>query len=143
MRVADASVALKWFFRKEKDAHLASRLLLSGVPLIAPDLIFAECASAARNSFKWGVIPEKLAHDIFRELPGMLDEVVPSASLARDAFALAGELDHEIYDCFYLALALRRRVPVVTADKDFIKSANRAGHGDFIIHLADAATGRL
>ena len=140
MRVIDASVALKLFFRDEDDALLAERLLRSGDSFVAPDLIFAECASAARNRFKSGTIPAFVAEDIFRELPGMLSEIVSSADLARDAFALAEELGHGIYDCFYLALAKRRGVPVVTADLGFIASARRAGYGELVVNLNNAAS---
>jgi predicted nucleic acid-binding protein len=44
------------------------------------------------------------------------EELVPAASLRERAFAMALELGHPVYDCFYLALAERRRTQLVTAD---------------------------
>jgi hypothetical protein len=38
-------------------------------------------------------------------LRAALPDLRPTASLARRAMALAIELDHPVYDCFYLALA--------------------------------------
>ena len=43
-----------------------------------------------------------------------------------DALRLALLLDHPIYDCLYLALALQTHPPLVTADRRFV-AAHRAG----------------
>jgi len=40
----------------------------------------------------------------------------PSRGLAVRALELADALEHPAYDCFYLALAERRGLPVITAD---------------------------
>jgi predicted nucleic acid-binding protein len=37
--------------------------------------------------------------------------------LCSDAVAAALELNHPVYNCFYLALAWERAVPLVTADR--------------------------
>ncbi len=39
--------------------------------------------------------------------------------LAPAATALAADLGHPVHDCYYLALALEERFPVVTADTRF------------------------
>ena len=39
---------------------------------------------------------------------------------------LALNLGHPIYDCFYLALAQRQDVPLVTADEAMIAAARKA-----------------
>jgi predicted nucleic acid-binding protein len=40
---------------------------------------------------------------------------------------LAVDLRHPIYDCLYLALAERERVPIVSADAKLLSAAKRMG----------------
>jgi predicted nucleic acid-binding protein len=48
------------------------------------------------------------------------------------AARLADDLDHPVYDCLYLALALQEQRPVITADRRFYSVVQRhpylAGH---------------
>lgn len=138
MRVADTSVAFKWFVAEE-DSHLADALLLRAERLVAPDVIFTECAHAVKRRILDG-LPQSALDDMCGRLPIILSQVFPTAPLAGAAVRLSLELGHyETNDCFFLALARRESVPLVTADRALIKSARRAGYGDFVVHLADAA----
>ena len=141
MLVADASVGFKWF-APEPDSDLALRLLTSG-PLVAPDIIAPECANALKKRLTGEIpgakLPKGVLDDMFRDLPKMLDGIVPTAPLAPSAVRLSIELQHKIFDCFYLALARRRDAPVVTADLGFIRAARRAGYGELVLDLKDAA----
>jgi predicted nucleic acid-binding protein len=56
-----------------------------------------------------------------------LVRLVAMPALARKASDLAQELDHPVYDCFYLALAEREGVPLVTADVRLISKVAAAG----------------
>lgn len=47
--------------------------------------------------------------------------------LQTQALRLGGVLDHPIYDCLYLALALDRGAALATADRRFIRVVTRAG----------------
>ncbi len=49
-------------------------------------------------------------------VPRHFEELTPAAGLRERAFAMALELGHPFYDCFYLAFAERRRTQLVTAD---------------------------
>jgi predicted nucleic acid-binding protein len=53
--------------------------------------------------------------------------MVPVADLYEDALRLAIDLDHPIYDCFYVALAMRNQAPLVTADRKLMELAGIAG----------------
>jgi predicted nucleic acid-binding protein len=56
--------------------------------------------------------------------------------LATSAGRLATDLDHPIYDCFYLALAVQEQLPVVTADQRFYDVVHKHPYlSDRIIHL--------
>lgn len=54
-------------------------------------------------------------------LPHLGVGLVPSHDLADRAMALAIDLQHPAYDCFYLALAESRRVPLITQDKTLMR----------------------
>ena len=53
-------------------------------------------------------------------------ELVAVESLQEQALALAIDLKHPVYDCFYLALAERENAPLVTADEAMIAAARKA-----------------
>lgn len=115
MLVVDASVACKWFVA-EPQAEAAARLLEDGSGLIAPDLIVPEVCNIARLKARRGEISALHGAAILSGLPQLLDELVPSATLARRAFAIASDIGHPAYDCFYLALAEARDTRLITAD---------------------------
>ena len=50
-------------------------------------------------------------------LEHLLRDVVPNEQLLPEAIRLALTHQHPVYDCLYLALALARREPLVTADR--------------------------
>lgn len=60
--------------------------------------------------------------------------------LTAAATRLASDLDHPVYDCFYLALAVHTQYPVVTADTRFHDKVCKHPYlSDRILHLADMA----
>lgn len=114
--VVDASVACKWFV-EEKDSAAAEALLGSGASLLAPDLLAPEFVNVAWTKLRRGEIGEAQAKAMVAGLPNLFDELVPSHTLAGQAFAIATALDHPAYDCFYLALAKAHGGRLVTADR--------------------------
>jgi predicted nucleic acid-binding protein len=50
--------------------------------------------------------------------------LVASSDLATSALQLATNLDHSVYDCLYLALALAIEAPLVTADRQLARVAS-------------------
>ena len=69
-----------------------------------------------------GGIELSQAADVPRALPETLAERSPLAPLAARALAIAAELRHPAYDCFYLALAEARDANLITADRRLIAS---------------------
>ncbi|MBV8455806.1 MAG: type II toxin-antitoxin system VapC family toxin [Acetobacteraceae bacterium] len=53
--------------------------------------------------------------EIAANLPRFFDALVSASMLARRATAIAGQLDHPVYDCLYLALAEAEQTELVTA----------------------------
>jgi predicted nucleic acid-binding protein len=117
--VVDASVAIKWLVDEPLSAQ-AARLLDDDLPLAAPELIYAEAANAlwaiARRG-RIGAADVREALDLLADAP----LTVPSSmrQLMAAAARLAADLDHPVYDCLYLALALQEQRPVITADRRF------------------------
>jgi len=54
------------------------------------------------------------------------------------ALALAQMLDHSVYDCLYLALAIDKGCPVLTADRHFAAAARRAELGGYVLLLGES-----
>lgn len=122
--VVDASIALKWV-SPEDDSDAATTLLERDVPLAAPAFLFVEVANVlwvqARAGKLDGVIAAGCLADL-RRLPLELwsgEEPLPSA------LELAFELDHAVYDCAYLALAMHLGRPLVTGDRRFRQKVER------------------
>jgi predicted nucleic acid-binding protein len=113
--VIDASVAVKWFI-EEPGTAAAKEHLGSEVRLVAPDLVVSEVCNALWARVCRGGIEEMQARVAVDLVARCYEELVPAASLRERAFAMALELGHPVYDCFYLALAERRRTQLVTAD---------------------------
>jgi predicted nucleic acid-binding protein len=112
--VIDASVGVKWVVT-ETDTDLARSL--SACRLHAPDLFAVECANILWKKVRIHELTRRHALDCLDLLRRAPFAIVPARDLMVEALELAFELRHPVYDCVYLALALRRGVPLVTADK--------------------------
>ena len=122
--VIDASVAIRWCFELERSDR-AEKLVKSREPLIAPDLLIAEFINAAWRLVVFGGAPSDLAVDSAGEITRAFEELVPSIVLKDRALAIALELRHPAYDCFYLALAEMRSIMVVTADDRLLRRCRK------------------
>jgi predicted nucleic acid-binding protein len=129
MIIVDASVAVKWVV--SESGSVAAAELLDKNRLGAPTLWLSEASNAL-----WAkVMRRQLTPDEARGQAAELAEapVVPIAlpGLLPVAMRLALELEHPIYDCFYLSAALQRDTHVVTADRRFFdRATGQSGLGD-------------
>jgi predicted nucleic acid-binding protein len=122
--IVDASVAAKWF-AAEGSSNRARALFATGEPLIAPDLILAEVANVLWKKLRTGLlIPDQVIAAAL-QLPKYFERLVPIGELLKRATELTIRLDHPVYDCFYLALAERERLPLVSADKRLLALLHR------------------
>ena len=99
------------------DSATAIALLEADEPLLAPDLVVAEVANAAWKLVRAGEIGADHGARIAAAISTAFSALVGAARLSTRAFALAHELDHPVYDCFYLALAEIEDAPLLTADQ--------------------------
>jgi predicted nucleic acid-binding protein len=114
--VIDASVALKWVL-DEPGQEAADALL--DEELVAPSLMLIEAANALWRRSRRGEISGEEARERLAELQGAPVTIVPIEHDLLAAADLANTLGHPVYDCLYLALALRENTHVVTADSRF------------------------
>jgi predicted nucleic acid-binding protein len=139
--VVDASVALKWYL-SEHDSEAALALLTSGERLIAPDLIVAELCNAAWRLIRRGELRAEQLAIIARGVADAFATLHGSGSLATRSAAIALELDHPVYDCFYLALSETRNAPLITADRRLILKADGTSFAQRTLDLSGAADRR-
>jgi len=125
MMVVDASVAVKWVL-PEPDSGPAVELRAAGA-LIAQSLVIAEIGNALWKSVLRGDADKLDAYAALQIAVAHFERIVAIDQLAARALQLAVDLRHPIYDCLYLALAERERVPIVSADAKLLSAARRIG----------------
>src|SRR5574340_79346 len=127
--VVDASVVVKTVVT-EAGSPAAVSVLASGRPLLAPENVYCECANALWKRVHRGLVePARLAGPLsaLASLPLL---TIGLRDLTPAAVALALEYDHPVYDCYYLAAAIRSDCELVTADRSLFDLARRVGLGD-------------
>lgn len=112
MKLVDTSVVVKWFVA---EAGQAEAELLIGEPLAAPDLLVVEVSNALWKKWRKRELEREHATTA-QTMVGSFVELRPSRPFAEQALAIAFELGHPVYDCFYLAMSESMDVPIVTAD---------------------------
>lgn len=119
--VIDASVALKWVLDEPgSDAAFA----LQGDDLFAPALWLLESANALWIRVQRGPFDADWADRRLKELVEAPVKTTPVEMDVEAALGLAAALRHPVYDCLYLACALRLGGQVVTADKGFLRATS-------------------
>ena len=122
--VVDASVALKWVL--EEDESDRAEALGEGRELLTSALLWPEAGNAIALRVKRGDMDRVRAADALRELRAAPLGTWPiTADVAIVALNIACDLAHPIYDCCYLALAIRENSVVVTADRRFRSAVAR------------------
>lgn len=116
--IVDASIAVKWVV--EEPASDRARALYLSDECWAPSLIMAEVGNALWKKQRMKIVSAEQATAALRALPDRI-RLFDVATLAPRALSLAVNLDHAIYDCCYLALAERERVPLVSADERLLR----------------------
>lgn len=122
----------------EIHAEEAFTRLASAATRFAPDLITAEIASALHKRTRCGdLTPDEM--ELKRTESQLLPlHLVPLRGLDERALGLALMLDHSVYDCFYLALAIDKGCPVVTGDRRLAAAARAAGLNEYVVLLGES-----
>lgn len=120
--VIDASVAVKWVLdERGSDAALA----LQAEQLTAPSLWLIESANALWATAARGQISAKETEERLAVLRRAPVETTPAEDDLASGLTLANRLRHPVYDCVYLAAALRLDAEMITAHSRFVKACSR------------------
>jgi predicted nucleic acid-binding protein len=135
--VLDASVAAKCVL-VEDHTDVAQHIARSR-RLLTPDLLWAELGSAlwARQRRRQ-ILPQE-ARLMLRQLRALRITSYPLSPLLPAALDVAIALDHSLYDCVYVALAVAQGCPVVTADRRFHRAVSASMLGDRIVWIEDVS----
>lgn len=133
MLVVDTSVVVKWTVR-EAGSDDATDLL--GRALVAPDLIQAELGSVLAKKVRRGEIRADQARRAFAASLDLVS-MMPSPLFAGAALELSLDLEHAIYDCYFLAAAEAYGSFLVTADRAFVTKVRGTRLAPLILQLGD------
>ena len=137
--VVDASVAAKWLV-EESDSATAEAVHRVGQILVAPELIVAEVSSALQQKIQRDEMTVEHATSALEGLPGFFDDLFPLRALGVRALAMASQIAHPVYDCYYVALAEQVNAAVVTADEKFLARLAGTAWASSAIHMRDAGS---
>jgi predicted nucleic acid-binding protein len=88
-------------------------------------LVVAEIGNAVWKRAVRGDLSSAEAIDAVATATALFTALTPMEHLAARATEIAIELNHPIYDCFYLALAERERATLVSADAKLLGAAKK------------------
>jgi len=116
--IFDANVVLLWMI----ETPLSSVALEAERTYrpIAPTLLGSEVSNGLRNQIKAGLYEPDWCLAQLRRLPRLV-QLEDERTLWPAALRLAAERDHPAYDCVYVAMALARGFPLITADAKLAK----------------------
>lgn len=115
-RTVDASVVAAAFFREEH-ADAARSLLVSDLELYAPDLVLAEMANVIWKRHTRGEIDAAESSQLLADVLTLPLQLTPSAEIVAAALELATRTRRTVYDCLYLALAIKTQTTLITGDR--------------------------
>jgi len=112
--VLDASSFLPLLL--DTSANLALLPFGSVTHAYAPDLLLPEVGNALWKYHRSGTaVPS--AREVLTLLERCDVQLIEGSAILERAYALACELDHPVYDCMYVAVALRHNAKLFTFDK--------------------------
>ena len=105
---------------------LAIDLATSSELILAPDVVRIEVASAITRAYRNQTVTKAEAEQKIGQWSEFLQlsnlQLTPFHDLLSDGQARSIELRHPVMDCLYLSLAVRRQVPLFTADEPLCKT---------------------
>ena len=121
--VLDASVAAKWVLPRKGETLVDEAFDLlaahsrAEVEFVAPDLFWAELGNILWKACWQGRWSEKSAVEALDATQTQKITTVPTRDVVEDALKIAIASGRTIYDCLYVAVAVRSKAQLVTADE--------------------------
>lgn len=135
--VVDVSVGVKWFI-PEVATPDALRLRSGGHELHVPAFFAVEFANILWKKIRRSEISRTDADDVLSQLPALPLTRHSDAALVPSAFDLADQTGQTVYDCLYLALAVRLGGVMVTADDRLVNSLSATQWAASAVRVQDA-----
>jgi predicted nucleic acid-binding protein len=127
--VVDASVVMAWCFQDENDDHADAVLnLLQNATAIVPSIWPLEVTNVLLVAERNKRLKRKDSMrflTLLSELPITIEQD-SYQRIVGEVFALASEYKLSSYDASYLDLAIRKGIPLATADKSLWSAVKRA-----------------
>jgi predicted nucleic acid-binding protein len=114
--IVDASVVIKWFVIEDLRPE-ARRLHPTSHRLAAPDFLLLELSNIAWRKARQGTMPADDAGVVVPAIQRSGLRLLQTEPLIDQAFELAREFDHPVYDCLYVAAMDLLGARFVTWDK--------------------------
>lgn len=130
--VIDASVAVKWVL---DEAGADAAFALQTQPLTAPALWLVEAGNALWKRVSRGELSPEGADIRLAALGGSPVMTTPVELDLAAALSLATALNHPIYDCLYLAAAIREDAVTVTDDARFLRAVSGTAYAGRVRRL--------
>ncbi|HTA38383.1 MAG TPA: type II toxin-antitoxin system VapC family toxin [Candidatus Acidoferrales bacterium] len=131
-RIVDASAAIALIVESEHTA--AAREIFSfEAELAAPDVFIAETTNGIWNHRRTQAFSGEAVASLIERLSSRV-ALTSSALLVREAFAISIELDHPVYDAFYIALALRKGAQIATFDERLKRNVSGTKYASLIFN---------
>ena len=135
--IVDSSVAIKWIVEEEDSGNARA---IAHAALEAPDLLLIECANILWKKVTLADLSPREVGDRWQLLLQAPILFTASPDLLDTALRISLDLKQPIYDCIYLALALHREIPLITADRKLVTAVRRKKNlGIHVEILGDAA----
>ena len=95
--------------------------------ILAPDLFIPEVVNGIWKYHRFSGFSVPRCEELLELATGLVDSIIPTRGLYRETFMLARATKHSAYELFYVVLARREGVALLTHDKALHKLAQLQG----------------
>ena len=129
----DASVAIKTLV-EEVGSEQARAVVAAHDMIIASAHAYAEISEILYRKTVSGVLERLQAQEALKQLP-IVFTLAPLDTIMAEAFDIACDLRHSIYDCLYVATAIKFATQLVTADLRLLRKTVGTKYSGIVIGL--------
>jgi predicted nucleic acid-binding protein len=122
--VLDASAAIEVVLQREQSEKFTSCIAAADW-VIAPTLFIAEVSNVFYKYQKLADFPFAVCEKGIEQAIILPDDFINEGDLYREAFKLACDLNHSVYDMLYLTVARRNNATLLSLDKELLKIARK------------------
>ncbi len=121
--IIDTNVLVQLYFG-ENTVH---SLTVVGLDIEAPDILKIEFINVLRKAHYLNDVPMKTIDKIYIDAIGLIKVFYHHNDILKEAKDISFALNHPIYDCLFLALALKLDQPFVSLDKRLLDKGQTLG----------------